>query len=75
MYSSSVNPFPWFSSFFLDPDSIGQPRGEITTQLLLELNPDVRGDAIDESLDKLLTNNPDFFNNFSVIVATRLSEK
>ncbi|CAH0385252.1 unnamed protein product [Bemisia tabaci] len=62
-------------NFFLDPDSIGQPRGEITTQLLLELNPDVRGDAIDESLDKLLTNNPDFFNNFSVIVATRLSEK
>lgn len=62
-------------SFFLDTESIGKSRAQIATQLLLELNPDVRGDFVDESPQQLFENNPHFFNSFSVIITTALSER
>ncbi|PSN45360.1 NEDD8-activating enzyme E1 regulatory subunit [Blattella germanica] len=62
-------------NFFLDSDSYGKSRAEISTQLLLELNPDVRGDYVDENIDQLLENSPDFFNNFTVVIGTALSER
>lgn len=43
--------------------------------MLLELNPDVRGDYIDEEPQQILYNSPDFLNNFTVVVATSLTEK
>ncbi|XP_032690999.1 NEDD8-activating enzyme E1 regulatory subunit isoform X2 [Odontomachus brunneus] len=43
--------------------------------MLLELNIDVTGDFIDEEPEQILSNSPDFFNNFTVVVATSLSEK
>lgn len=62
-------------SFFLDIDSIGKPRAQVATQLLLELNPEVKGDYVDEAIEELLQNNPDFFKNFTVVVATSLPER
>lgn len=47
----------------------------MATQLLLELNQDVHGDYVDEDIEQVLENNPDFLNNFSVVVATDLKEK
>ena len=47
----------------------------MATRLLLELNPGVRGDCVDESPDKVLHNRPDFFNDFNLVIATELSEK
>lgn len=44
-------------------------------ELLLELNPDVSGDYVDESMDTILQENPVFFDPFHVIVATALTEK
>lgn len=43
-------------------------------QLLQELNPDVRGDYVDESVEYLLQNNPDFFRTFSVVIASSIKE-
>lgn len=43
-------------------------------QLLQELNPDVRGDYVDESVEHLLQNNPDFFRTFSVVIASSIKE-
>lgn len=63
------------TNFFLDVDSVGKPRALIATQLLLELNPDVKGDYVDESIEELLKNNPSFFANFSVVIATSLTER
>lgn len=63
------------TNFFLDTESVGKSRAQIATQLLLELNPDVRGDYVDESPQQLFENNPHFFNNFSVIVTTALPER
>jgi amyloid beta precursor protein binding protein 1 len=47
----------------------------VSTQFLLELNPDVRGDYIDEGPEQILINSPDFFNNFNVVIACAISEK
>ncbi|CAH1968526.1 unnamed protein product [Acanthoscelides obtectus] len=63
------------SNFFLENDSVGLSRAQVATQCLLELNPDVRGDYIDESAEHTLTNTQDFFKNFTVVIATALSEK
>ncbi|XP_043288397.1 NEDD8-activating enzyme E1 regulatory subunit [Venturia canescens] len=63
------------ANFFLDADSVGKSRAQVATQMLLELNPDVRGDYIDEGPDQILENSPEFFNNFSVVVTTALPEK
>lgn len=62
-------------SFFLEETSIGMPRAQAATQGLLELNPDVRGDYIDESPEHVMAHTQDFFNNFTVVIATALPEK
>lgn len=54
---------------------MGKSRAQVATQMLLELNSDVRGDYIDEGPDQILYNSPDFFNTFAVVVATALTEK
>ncbi|PBC27666.1 NEDD8-activating enzyme E1 regulatory subunit [Apis cerana cerana] len=59
----------------IEADSVGKSRAQVATQMLLELNSDVRGDYIDEEPEQILCNSPDFFNNFTVVVATSLSEK
>ena len=56
-------------------DSIGLSRGSVATRLLLELNPEVRGDCVDESPEIVLHNRPDFFNGFDIVIATEISEK
>jgi hypothetical protein len=42
-------------------DDIGQNRGVVATRLLLELNPEVRGDCVDEKPDQIISQRPDFF--------------
>lgn len=63
------------SSFFLDAASIGQSRAKSAMQLLQEMNPDVSSDCVDESVETVLENNPEFFTSFTVIVASALKEK
>lgn len=43
-------------------------------QFLCEMNSDVRGDWVAESVDALLVKNPSFFASFSVVVAANLAE-
>ncbi|XP_059619991.1 nedd8-activating enzyme E1 regulatory subunit [Phlebotomus argentipes] len=62
-------------NFFLEPTSVGQSRAQCCSHLLQELNPDVNGDYVDENIDSLLVNNPDFFKNFDLVIGTALSEK
>lgn len=44
-------------------------------QLLQEMNPDVSSDYLDESVESILENNPEFFNAFKVVIASSLKEK
>lgn len=54
---------------------MGKSRAEYTTKLLLELNPDVNGEAIEEHPETLLKQNPNFFNHFGVVIGCHLDEK
>ena len=44
-------------------------------RLLSELNPEVSGDCVDESVEQVLNNRPDFLTNFDLVIATEISEK
>ncbi|XP_064091598.1 NEDD8-activating enzyme E1 regulatory subunit-like [Macrobrachium nipponense] len=72
---AKVSPKDIGNNFFVDGDSVGRPRGEVALQLLLELNPDVRGTFVDQPLQEILDNQPDFFSPFSVVIATCLPER
>ncbi|KAK4873522.1 hypothetical protein RN001_015551 [Aquatica leii] len=63
------------SNFFLDEAHIGMSRAQAATECLLELNPDVRGDYIDDSPDHVMSQTQDFFSSFNVVIATALPEK
>lgn len=63
------------NNFFLTSDTIGQSRGEVATRLLLEMNHEVRGESRQESVEQVLDVDPDFFSNFSLVIACGLSEK
>ena len=63
------------NNFFLDHESLNLSRGSVAARLLLELNPEVTGDCVDENVDQVLTNRPDFFTNFHLVIATEISEK
>lgn len=65
----------WFFSFFFHPNSIGQPKAKCCMQTLQEMNPDVSSDCLDESVETILSNNPEFFNSFKVVIASSLKEK
>ena len=75
-YAKKVTAEDMGNNFFLDQDSFGCSRSGVATQLLLELNPEVRGDAIDESLDQVLSERKDFFLDFDLVIVTDiLNEK
>lgn len=71
----AVTPEDVGNNFFLDSDSIGKPRAEAATRLLVELNPDVQGDFVEDTPENLLEHNPAYFSNFSAVIATGLQEK
>ena len=62
------------SNFFVIADQIGSNRGEVALSLLKELNSEVIGKTINDNYDSVLTTNPEFFSQFSSVVATELSE-
>ncbi|XP_015903826.1 NEDD8-activating enzyme E1 regulatory subunit [Parasteatoda tepidariorum] len=62
------------NNFFLNKDSIGKSRAKVATEHLLELNPDVRGEFVEESVESVLQADPDFFTKFTVVIATDLKE-
>uniref|UniRef100_A0A3Q3K6R9 NEDD8-activating enzyme E1 regulatory subunit n=1 Tax=Monopterus albus TaxID=43700 RepID=A0A3Q3K6R9_MONAL len=60
--------------FFLSSDSIGKNRAQAATELLQELNSDVSGNFVEESPDKLLDDNPEFFHRFTIVIGVQLPE-
>ena len=63
------------NNFFLDEESLNQSRGSVASRFLLELNPEVRGDCVDESPEQVLNNRPDFFTSFDLVIVTEIHEK
>lgn len=59
------------NNFFLcDSDSIGKSRAQVATQMLLEMNPDVGGESMEESLENIIDSDEKFFTKFSVVIVT-----
>ncbi|XP_068148334.1 nedd8-activating enzyme E1 regulatory subunit [Drosophila tropicalis] len=63
------------NNFFLDASYIGKSKALACMQLLQELNPDVNGDYVDESVDYILANRSNFFDNFDLVIASNLNEQ
>lgn len=63
------------NNFFLDEESLGQSRACRVTELLQELNTDVSGNFVEESLTSLIDNDREFFRTFTIIIATQVPEK
>jgi len=60
-------------NFFVDVESIGQPRASKIVQTLLELNDEVKGKAILEDPLELISKQPEFFQDFTAVIATELT--
>eukprot|EP01138_Halocafeteria_seosinensis_P009792 gb/GECG01010003.1/.p1 GENE.gb/GECG01010003.1/~~gb/GECG01010003.1/.p1 ORF type:complete len:559 (+),score=85.66 gb/GECG01010003.1/:1-1677(+) len=60
------------NNFFVTKDDIGSPRAKACLDNLLEMNPDVEGTyCADNVLDKV-NNSVEFFDQFSVVIVTKL---
>uniref|UniRef100_A0A8C7DVG3 NEDD8-activating enzyme E1 regulatory subunit n=1 Tax=Oncorhynchus kisutch TaxID=8019 RepID=A0A8C7DVG3_ONCKI len=51
-----------------------QNRAQAATELLQELNTDVSGNFVEESPEKLLDNDPEFFHRFTLVIGVQLPE-
>ncbi|EER43707.1 amyloid beta protein binding protein [Histoplasma capsulatum H143] len=56
-------------NFFLDESGLGKPRAQETCKHLLELNPDVKGDFLNEPIEELL-NGENFLQPYAIIIIT-----
>eukprot|EP01134_Creolimax_fragrantissima_P006347 CFRG6347T1 len=72
---SNIRPEDAGCNFFTPQYSVGKSRGAVVTEMLLELNNDVNGDYIAEDLVTLIDNKPEFFEAFTLVIATSLSLK
>ena len=63
------------NNFFLTADSMGQPRAEVASRLLLEMNHEVRGETRQETVEQLLQQDPEFFSSFTLVIACGCSDK
>lgn len=63
------------NNFFLSREHIGKFRGTSAKDMLLELNPEVRGNSIESSVTQVLQDQPEFFKSFSLVIATELEEE
>jgi len=70
-----VSPEDVGTNFFVTADTVGFPRAQVAVALLQELNPDVKGAYIDDDFKSILETTPDFFTQFTVVIATDLSDQ
>ncbi len=61
-------------NFFVSSDHVGKSRSQVAMTLLQELNSDVKGNFIDENFETVLSTDPNFFPQFTVVIASDLDE-
>merc|ERR1712179_638914 len=72
--SKVVTPDDIGNNFFFQSTDIGCSRAKVATQLLLELNSDVKGEYLELQPQHLLERDMSFFLRFSVVIASNLDE-
>lgn len=60
------------NNFFVHASNVGESRAQVVTGLLRELNDAVQGSYVEESPEVLIENNPSFFQDFDLIIATQV---
>lgn len=58
------------NNFFVTTDHIGKSRAATVLELLVEMNPDSCGKVVEDSASRLIDENIEFFDSFSLIIAT-----
>jgi amyloid beta precursor protein binding protein 1 len=62
------------SNFFVSVEEIGKPRAQVTSEMLKEMNAEVKGEWVEDDAATILKTNPGFFKQFTVVVATLLPD-
>jgi amyloid beta precursor protein binding protein 1 len=62
-------------NFFVDAGSIGKSRADVTRQLLNELNDLVIINAVEKDPVALIQESPEFFANFTLVIASNVPEQ
>ena len=70
-----VTPRDLGNNFFVHESDLGKGRAAAVAAHLHELNTSVAGAFVDESVDVVVDQNPDFFKDFTVVVASRVEMK
>ena len=60
------------NNFFLEKEHVGDSRAQHVSELLQELNTAVTGSYVQESPAELLANQPVFFKDFDLVIATQV---
>lgn len=60
------------NNFFTPVARVGEPRARVALETLLEMNEDVRGEAVIEEPSALIASQPDFFSRFTLVVASQM---
>ena len=60
------------NNFFVHVSDLGQSKAKAVAAHLNELNTSVAGSFVDERPEDLVASNPDFFADFTVVVATQM---
>ena len=62
--------------FFITADSIGKPRAEVVTELLCEMNSDVKGQAkVAQYSNEMLQTKSGFFTSFNLVFASNMPDE
>lgn len=56
----------------VDRASVGQSKAKTVCAFLQELNDAVKANFVEEYPDTLITTNPSFFSQFTVVIATQV---
>ncbi|KIY97632.1 NEDD8-activating enzyme E1 regulatory subunit [Monoraphidium neglectum] len=62
------------NNFLVTPDSLGEPRAKVVTELLKEMNESVAGSYVETSPEALAESDPSFFDKFDLVIATQMFE-
>lgn len=62
------------NNFFVSRASVGRPRAEVVVEELLEMNGDVRGEAVLRDPLEVIRDDLVFFDSFHIVVASQLPE-
>jgi amyloid beta precursor protein binding protein 1 len=62
------------NNFFLEEESLGKPRAQCVTELLMELNEHVSGSYVTDDIGDVLSSRPEFLHSFTLVIATQMGQ-